>query len=60
MVCAFCGSGESNIAQKSVLAEGGLVKMPVCPVDMIFAEESFGRPLTMTQLVNMQKAMVGS
>lgn len=57
MKCAFCGSGESNVSQKSVLAEGGLVKMPVCPVDEIFAEESFGRPLTMNQLIGMQRAV---
>lgn len=33
MVCAFCGSTESNVKTCSVVIDTGLVRVPVCPVD---------------------------
>lgn len=58
MRCAFCGSDQSNVKMSSALAEGGLVKMPVCPVDETYLSDTFSAPLTNTQLIRMQRALV--
>lgn len=58
MKCAFCGSGESNVKTRLANAEGGLVKLPVCPVDETFIDDTFSQPLSFTRLVGMQKAVI--
>lgn len=58
MRCAFCGSGEDNVKTRMANAEvGGLVKLPVCPVDETYIDDTFSTPLTMRQLANMQRAV---
>lgn len=57
MKCSFCGSDQDNVKLKSALAEErGLVKLPVCPVDALYVDDTFSNPLTNTQLIRMQKA----
>lgn len=59
MRCAFCGSSESNVKSTNVLAAtNGLIKVPTCPVDSEYAKETFSNPLTDTQLIRMQKAVI--
>lgn len=56
MQCAFCGSVEDNVKMRMAnMDEGGLIKLPVCPVDEMAVEDSFSFPLTMRQLINMQR-----
>lgn len=56
MKCIYCNSPE--VSMKPALAEGGLVRLPVCRGDEVYVEESFGRPYTMQSLINMQKELV--
>lgn len=57
--CAFCGSDTANLKTRMANTEvGGLVKLWTCPVDEVAVDDSYSFPLTMRQLINMQKAVL--
>lgn len=59
MKCAFCESDKDNVKMGNALAEvGGLVRLPACPVDQTWLADTFSNPLSTTQLVRMQKAVL--
>lgn len=56
MRCVYCSSESTQM--KLANAEGGLVRLPVCNIDEIWLEETFDRPLTLEQLIGMQKEVL--
>jgi hypothetical protein len=58
MKCVFCGNGDANF--KSALAEGGLVKLPVCSKDESFVTESYDNPFSMKSIIGFQKEVINA
>lgn len=53
MVCAFCGSTESNVKMRVATVDCGVIKLSVCPVDETNLEDT-----SMMTFISIEKAVI--